>query len=517
MFEHEITDWSNERRFNWSAVALAVLISVLFVTAAYAFGAAGFSLKPTRMGTSPQICIKCPPGEGTCEPDCTLPPCPTPYVIDLESGVQVSATNVTISYGATSSSPLPGGTGTVVWGNSAAYPWRAVSGQSFELYSSAPASVYINFLEPSTTYDYKIWATGTCHDSSGTHTYNGTLTGQWTTGADHSMIITGQVLGENGTAAAYTLVEIRCQTANPPWINYLQTNGNGYYTENLSIGNKVLCTAPYHGYEITASAVTLGLSGYDSFPGYWNETIVVWAPQIVNFGLPTTTETWLPMAAAFVNNNGRAIQGGTYYLDSTNSESSSGYSFSSSIQFKESGNFTYPVNQNQVILGLYQTDGMLVMNATTNRTPYIGAIQYWGPQLKSMDNPNYTADPDTLANFNPTNCAGSYEVNKPAGTWWNGSTTVAGSVVQKIKAGVYLSWGIGVGIGVDFGLGGIGIGVGPDISFTLVDTSETVTVSETATWGWNVHYTESSQYYSVCFDTSGPGNTEVMHIYESSS
>jgi len=476
MFEHEITNWSKKRRFHWPGVAIAVIISLLFV------------ISPASIRASPT------PGPLSC------------VVTDtVTSSVTYHATNATISWTVQVKSTIY-----LYWGNTTNYGYTAVNGT---VYGSGTNTTFLDFLEPGTNYYYYVEA---MFDPPHPYYCPGAYSGGWGTPADHMTTISGQVVDVNGTSAPSIEIWIRCRIS-PPWNDYPMTNATGYYLDT-SIGNKLSCDSPlYGGYEITAFAAPLGGPNYQNFLGHWNETIVVWAPQQVNFGLPTTTETWLPMAAAFVNNNGRALQGGTYFLNSTYSKWWSGYQYSSSVQFKESGNFTYPVNQNQVILGLYQTDGMLVMNATTNRTPYVSAIQYWGPQQKSSDNPNYAKDPDTLANFNPTNCAGGYKVNRPAGTWWNGTAKVSGSVVQQVKAGVYLTWGVGLGIGVDFGLTGIGIGVGLDISFILVDYSESITLSQTATWGWNVQYTAGGQYYSVCFDTSGPGNTEVMHIYESSS
>jgi len=491
--------WNRESR-GGLGIALSIgLVVTLMITAGSARASSS---------AGPQVC-GC-----SCYHDCGGG-CPSGTTLGLTASTQAEATNVTLSW-YPSTADLYGTWANVTFGNSTAYHFYAVN-DSFGSGDSG-SGVFIDYLQPSTVYYYKIVAWGYCISTPNSY-YHQTYTGTWTTSLDAMSTISGRVVDVNGTAApSWMEVWIRCAGSQSLGNYWPQTSGTGYYSSgNLGSGYQLNC-ANDGGYAVTAMTEPNVGGNYASWLGHWNETIVVWAPQWLNFGLPTATATWLPMSAAFVNNNGRAIQSGSYYLSSQYSKSWDGASQSSDVQFAESGNFTYPVNQNVIDLGLYQTTGVLMMNAVTNRTPYIGGIQYWGAQLKSIDNPTYTSDPDSLANFNPTNCYGTYKINKPAGTWWNGSATVGGSITNTEQAGTYLTWGVGAGIGLDFGLdGGIGIAAGVEVTFTVVDTSESVTISQSADWGWNVHYASSGEFYSVCFDTSGPGNTEVMHIYESSS
>jgi hypothetical protein len=478
---------------------LAIVVVVIMLAA----GAAASS--GTVRAASPD---KYPGGGGSC---------PSTYTLYFSASVRTNSTNSTVSFWLTGSSPLPSASANLSWGPSTSYRYAAASNVAVGTQPSGVVKTFINYLDPGATYYYKVIGWATCSDTNGTHMYQGSYTGSWTTGSTYPSAFTGTVEDINGTVAPmYTTVYAWCNDTigGYNWLNVGYTNSAGQY----SIGNVYTACAYYgEGYHV---AVLLwgkyfGYYGVNWY-GRWNESYFVWAPQVVNFGLPTQTPTWIPMAAAFVHNgSAKATEGGSYYSNSKyTSNSISGVKTASSVTWAENGNFTYLPGQSVVDYGLYNVTGEVVMNALGNRTPYIDGVQYWGNQIRSIDNPTGVTDPDTIANFNPTNCAGGYMIGKPAGTWWNASQLVSGSITQKVTAGVYLEPVPGFGVGVDWGIDGPGVGIGPDISFTIVTESETVTVEHSATWGWSIHYTASNEDYSVCFDTSGPGNTEVMHIFE---
>lgn len=260
-----------ENRRAWPTVMLTVTIVVTLLA----------SLGSVRAsGTGNATPEKCPPS-------CPPPTCPTPYTFSYTSSVQVNPTNVTIQYG-----------GGVTWnsytnvsfGLNTSYTYPSETNQVMA--GSGPNYVFVNYLDPSTTYYYKLVGWASCADSKGNHIYHGTYTGQWTTGSEETYlnqyhdVIQGIVSNANGgLAPAGIQVTVSC-TDGGDYSYTGSTNANGEfwlianpvtYPENIPY-----CTNYGFGY----FQVQVGAPNTMPWNGYWNETVITWAPQFVNLALP---------------------------------------------------------------------------------------------------------------------------------------------------------------------------------------------------------------------------------------
>jgi hypothetical protein len=163
---------------------------------------------------------------------------------------------------------------TLTWGNSTSYSTTALSSASET--AGTQYNYILDFLQPSTTYYYHIHGTS----SYGSYDYYGS----WGTGSDSSTTISGTVYDAKtgATAPANTIVEVWC-IANPN-SNYVwgYTSSSGTYS--LNVGG--LDCAKYGSGGAGAYVASFGYSQGGYWQGHWNETIVVWAPQTVNFYLP---------------------------------------------------------------------------------------------------------------------------------------------------------------------------------------------------------------------------------------
>ncbi len=462
------------------------------------------------------VCTACPNNPSLCEPNCGTGGggggCPVGTLTVSVAVTNVNPTNATMTITYSSGSNL-----NVTWGNSTNYGlWDNTTNGPW------PFTVFLNYLQPSWTYYYKVQAYESCWTGA-------TSTGHWTTGIEPSTVpLTGVVYDVNGTYDHSGNVAVYTQCADsgivPPsvWSKVSFTNSLGQYSIQSWLYSGYTPYYPCQGYDVqvlnwVASYTGVGTSNV--WLNHWNESIVVWAPQVVNFGLPTAITTWVPMAEAFVHNQtARAIEAGNSYFKSTyTTYTNTGQYYYSSVGWNNGGTFTANPDQNIIDLGQFNTTGDLRMNAMGNRTPYIDAIQYWGNPLRSNDVPTYASDPEALSNFNQNTCQ-FWKQARPQGNWWNDSVNISGTAINKVTAGTYLTFGVGIGIGLDFGLTGIGIGVGPDISFVIVHESSSITVIQNSQWAWQIHYTyPGTHYYSVCLDSGGPTDTVVMHIWESDS
>jgi hypothetical protein len=219
--------------------------------------------------------------------------CPTGTSLGLVVSYQVAATNVSLSW-YPMTSPLYGTWANVTFGNATGYyPFYAVN-NSFGPGESG-SSVFIDYLQPSWTYSFKVVAWGYCVGSP-YEFYHQTYTGTWTTGIDSRTTISGRVLDANGQPAPqWTEVWVRC--ANSQAGDYFPaTNSLGYYYT----GTLVNC-AHEGGYAVTAFPWA-NMANYAYWGGRWNETIVTWAPQVVNFLLPLNyLSPYIPQVLDFSN------------------------------------------------------------------------------------------------------------------------------------------------------------------------------------------------------------------------
>ncbi len=275
-------------------------------------GGLGFALSiglvVTMMIAAGSVHATSPNGPNTCTCACYNTcgggNCPTPYTLTLTVFVQGnSSTNATISWWVSTSSAFPDASTNVTWGNSTSYPFTAASNLEVGQGSGSGSSAFLDYLQPSKTYDYKIVGWSECSDSSGNHFYRDTITGSWVTNADPSETISGRVVNPSGTPAPSGMeLMIRCAESTGYGIDYPSTGTGGYFSVQL-LGSLEDC-AQAGGYLVTALPTTTFPGDYTNWPGYWNETIVTWAPQVEDFILPANFVTGpIDQIADFSNAN----------------------------------------------------------------------------------------------------------------------------------------------------------------------------------------------------------------------
>lgn len=265
-------------------------ICFVMVLAAFVFVVMPSPALGAHAGSAGPACIRCPDGVH-CYPNCGPPPptpCPTPYALYIGSGMlATNPTNVSVQYWLLSTSGETSASSSLAWGPTTSYQYTAISNQGVG--TSGAVTAFIDYLDPSTTYYYHAHAWTSCTDSSGTHQYTGDYYGLFTTGSEatyvshYGAVIRGVVYNANGnTAPAGLQVEVQCAGGGPFWQNTF-TNAHGVYSITPAYGASG-CQSVGYGYYLVEvkNIVAAGIQ----WPGYWNESVVIWAVQFVNFYLP---------------------------------------------------------------------------------------------------------------------------------------------------------------------------------------------------------------------------------------
>ncbi|MGA8664605.1 MAG: hypothetical protein WB809_06035 [Thermoplasmata archaeon] len=191
------------------------------------------------------------------------------------------------------------------WGPNTNYAYVGVTNQ---LIGESAFKLFIDYLKPMATYDFKVSAATSCSDSSGNHNYVGSLTSTWTMIADSSNAWAGIVKDAAGSVPTYypMPVWVTCNLAGGQLMNWTGTTGsNGVYSVSMGSYSGSACGSfsiiVYNSYCITTPSAQ---TGYDGEPfqyfysqacsqysgplwsGHFNETIVTYAPQWMHFVIP---------------------------------------------------------------------------------------------------------------------------------------------------------------------------------------------------------------------------------------
>ncbi len=359
------------------------IAAVLFVVVLAAVAAtSALSVVSTSSPLHPAICEAgaCPPPPTSCTGHYT------PLSI-TDVSVKTTATNVTLSWDVSPSE----GSGLLQWGNS-----TLLAFENSSIGSGSSFSVYLNYLEPATEYDYFIEAIPTTTESEYPDCYEaGTYSSTWTTATDSMTTISGYVYGANSTSLAPGgEVEVWC-LAHPQYTIGTQVNSHGHYSVNIDFtGVSDGCAGDGWTGGMAAYMLSYGYPNSE-WLGHWNETIVVWAPQIVDFYLPLNQISTTPVVTvAEFSHTGFASVG---FCKSTSSsvETQAQYTASGSLF----GVLTYSVSSTTTrttsfgsstcvdaqgepgfeAWGYPYVSGEIAYNTIDNRTPWIVWTQYYGP------------------------------------------------------------------------------------------------------------------------------------------
>jgi hypothetical protein len=248
--------------------AKAVLLSLIVTTTAFFF-----IIAPEPVLAAQPDAIPCPGGIWY-----------WPNCIHFASTNVTNATNTTIFFDLVSSDAYV----SLVFGNTTNYGFWAIKNVHYN--NGQWFKVFLDFLQPSKTYYFKFTGNATGQNM-------GTYTGQWTTSSEgtyvseYGTVIQGVVYNNNGTAHAPSglEVEVQCTGTKGPYSTYGVTNSAGAYSIDPIIGAST-CSTDGDGYFIVEiqNYVNTPWPGEVTtlWPGWWNESIVIWAAQFVNFYLP---------------------------------------------------------------------------------------------------------------------------------------------------------------------------------------------------------------------------------------
>lgn len=232
---------------------------------------------------------------------------------DFFSGVTdwANATNVTINFTAAFSGDSPV---TLEWGNST--DPRAFSQKVSYSGSTLRGSVFLDFLEPSTTYDFLLLAGGGGECVHGFVEYYCYSSSSFSTKADTLTSISGHVeWAAGGHDPSGGVVLVYCASLGMLGGEMGVANANGAYSILLYYPVTTDCV----GQPLEVTALNQATTG--EWFATWNETTVVWGAQVVNFALPANYETGYTISVLDFSNappgyTNLGVESGTGYENS---------------------------------------------------------------------------------------------------------------------------------------------------------------------------------------------------------
>jgi hypothetical protein len=363
------------------------------------FGALTFAVVPLPVLASGPVnqspdCVPCP--DGGCYPQCGGGGgggggggCSAPTLSNVV--VTPHATNVTVSW---SINPT-GSSSYFDWGNTTSYGYSDNVGTN--------TALFVDYLNSATTYYFEIQSfEQNCGNAA-------VWQGSFTTSSDSMTTFSGIVTDpNNGLPPTNTFLLAYCVLFPP------QVSGSGYTAaETSSTGhysmpapqwynNKILqwepCSAGGGGYLVTVFSSPTTLLGSNvnnpAWPGHWNETIVTWAPQVVNFyiNLAKPSSNSIAEAMEFTHTNAAQVSfckdsSSSLEFETTNSQSGTLYGLSYSVtstssystQFGSSSCVDGQGSPGFEAWGSPNVAGMEVFNAIESRTISAPYAQYYGP------------------------------------------------------------------------------------------------------------------------------------------
>lgn len=400
------------------------------------------------------------------------------------------------------------------FGNTSYYGYTQLSEQNE---TTKNGSVFINFLESSTVYYFQLtgWDyNATCTGAVGW--YNNT----WTTTAEVPYLnatgyaLTGTVYDSSGGshAPAGVLVEVQCVYAPRAWAATGLTNGLGQYSIDVAAGYTP--KPPYTfcnqfagpGRQAMLVSVLNGGSGNTLWQGWWNETVEIWVPQVVNFYLPANLlGPYLPEELEFTSSPyvTLSFSQSVSTTDSYSAEAGgNGGGMTSSFTATQTGSAT---GTNLETWVKYDASGQVEFNAL-DRVDSIQNTSFYGAILHSTTS-NLVTDPIAASSVTPSESFGSglwYWYNITAGVQRGGGVNISGSVT-------YTS-GLDISLDVSIGLpGGLGAGASVPIQFT-----ESTTQTYTNVFSFNVDNTGNVMHGFRAY-AQGGSNTNtgiILHVWQ---
>ena len=469
-------------------------LCLVMILGTFTFLIASPAVAATQVGPAGPACIKCPDGVH-CYPNCPPPPppCnPNLYTVQV-THLQMSnhSTNVTISW-----QESPNFSNTSNWFN-----WGNTTSYGFTLnpsYNGVTYTVFLDFLEPQTVYYFQIEIVPSyksCTTEYLPSSYYGTFTtlmeaiyvGQY------GAVIMGVVYNANGQRAPMGLeVYVQCTGYNL-WSQYTFTNAQGAYSMTPGLG-QTGCTQYGKGYYIVELLNTGNIK--TQWPGYWNESVVIWAVQCVNFYLPLNfVGPYVPQELEFTNSAyvtlgfNETVGVTTTY---TATAAGNGQITTSSFSATNSGSAT---GANVETWVKYDASGTVLFNAVESRESSIQGVNFFGA-IQASTTASLVNDPVSPSNVTHSEAYGNglwYWFNITSGQIRGGSVTISGQVTD-------IS-GLDISVDASYTLpGGGSFGVSIPIQVTIATTT-----SYSNAFYFSVHNTNSVTHGFRAYVQGGSG------------
>jgi hypothetical protein len=433
--------------------------------------------------------------------------------VSFSSSATAQSTNVTVYF----EPILPPGCSvpvsvTLTWGNTTSYSFTAISNQQYS--AGTQYSVLIDYLQPGIKYYYKLVGTSSCCSQ-------GTVTSNWTTNPEstylstYGIVIRGTVYDTGGaTAPAKVQVEAQCTAfaASGYWTRYGVTNSRGQYS--IIVGQVGQPYCPYYGFGYFAVQTENGWGAGDvQWNSHFNETFVIWAPQFVNFYLPKTLVTLVPLTYDYTHVYSAGVIANVTYtqsatLETTATSSYAGTGVVSTVSDTTSLGSAGLDNKSLEIAQNFSTSGDLRFNGIGNRTPWVDGVQFWGNKLSQLFGPPLIADWRSLSQYTSASC-GLWDASVSKGYPAYTSMMLTGSITS--TQGTALDFSLGVDIP------GGAIGLGPSVSASY---QVTFSVSQQTSASVDIsilNLGSGTHVFYACFDgdASSTGGL-VSHIWQTS-
>ncbi len=451
----------------------------------------------------------------------------------------LNPTNVTLSWDVTTAY-VDSAWANVTFGTSTTYAFYAANE------SGLGRDVYINYLEPSTTYYYKIAAYGYCL-ATPYHWYHGTLTGSFSTTAAtvwtyHPQYLSGQVLNSTGSAGATGMLVIAyCSDWMGTWddmiYNYsgatsavsrywwqsATVGADGYFAIQVSaegqddgVGNDTYAEVCDWGGSTTVVSIFTSTSERCGYLGVcvsggawgglgtWNETFVVWDRPYIDVEAPTNgLGPYVPLELEYTNSSYATLQfnesvsvTATYTATIAGNGGSTSSSFVQSISGSATG-------ENVETWARYYCSGWATFNATT-RSSSLSYVSFFGAIYDSTTQNLISGVP-----LSPSSITRSEAFGDGLWYWFNithsetraGGVTVTGSVTDVS--------GLDITLDVSFDLGGV-VSIGASIPIT-VEFSTTTSYSDALYF--SVYNTGSTTHAFTAYVQGGSTTTSGLILY----
>lgn len=398
-----------------------------------------------------------------------------PIALAFNQTAVANATNVTLSW-----QVWPSRSSTTVSFGNATYGITANGGfsQTATPSSGGLTKTFVDFLEPNTTYLFRL----NVSDAGFASSVSG---GRWTTTLDglyhtpfSGYYINGTIANQT-KASVPTNLRVSATCSVSPWVYNTSAGGSGAFSLFIPFygtSKQSACELSGGRFIITAWSES---SGYGHWYGNWNESVVIWAPEILHFILPQNNQTrYIYQIVDYSNANSTngllgwtSLNAGNFTTYSTTETDCSTYLFVFGHCSGSSNNTTYGSHfqstvGNLVVSQRFMFSGDLLYDAI-NRSVWAATFNMYEPSSQPWNNGSQPAvdnlTPSTyrsaggyiLTSYGKVLSNGSLDgVNATYGNRWGGQVSVAnGREVSGVQKELQISmdfsyYGIGVGIGI---------------------------------------------------------------------